>query len=174
MKLQVSKSAARRAVVAVALAAAVFGLVSCKDSPETRRKQAQSNGDKYWELLRANNPRGAYDQTFSESYKRSLDVETFLAFTERLSKSTGPILGYQVVHYEAQPDKPTVVLTYSVQTANVPDALLYDVALEQEGSEWRVSSIEPKIKRQPPAPSNTQAPLPGGNGSSSGNANAKR
>lgn len=154
----------RRGAAAILLLV-VATLAGCKDSPETRRKQAQSNADKYWELIKANNPGGAYDQTFSENYKKNLDRATFEKFAGLLDKSAGNVMEYQVVAYDAAVDKPVVKLTYSVTTANSPDPLFYDITLEQQGSEWRISQVEPKIQRPasqaPPAPplrAPTQAP----------------
>jgi hypothetical protein len=143
------------ALVAVVLV--LLSIAGCTDSPETRRKQAQSTGDKYWELLKAGNAQGAYDQTFSAAYKRELPAESYVKFNDLLSKSIGPITGYQVVKYDAAPAKQSVLLGYAVQAANSTEPLMFDVTLVQEGAEWKISSVEPKIQRQapaaPPAPS---------------------
>ncbi len=146
-----------RFVLIAILVCVAASTVACSDSPETRRKEAQSNADKYWELLKANNPQGAYDQTFSSHYKQSVSPEAFVRFNELITRSAGPVVDYQVVKYDANPQKPQVSLTYSVRTANAPDALLFDIKVERDGAEWRIASVEPQIQKQapaaPPAPS---------------------
>jgi hypothetical protein len=144
---------ARAVLRAGRLALVVFlaALAGCGTSPETRRREAQSNADKYWELIKAGKPEEAYNQTFSTTYKGQLDPETFVKFQRALEARTGPVTGFQVVHFDADPAKPLVVLTYALQTANVPEPSMFDVSVEEEGSEWRIAQIEPKIQKKAPA-----------------------
>jgi hypothetical protein len=151
----------RRAVpTAVALLALCLAASCGAQSPESRRKEAQANGDKYWEFLRANNPEGAYNNTFSANYKRNLPIESFLKFNQALTDRTGPVTSYTVVRYDADPEKTYVSLGYSVQLEKLPGPALFELKMVTDGTEWRVDSVEPKQMPQPPQPQQSQGPLP--------------
>jgi hypothetical protein len=147
----VTRAATTLPVRLLAVAALVGMLAACGTSPETRRKEAQSNGDKYWEFLKAGNPEGAYNNTFSSRYKRDLPLDLYLKFNKALEATFGTVRDYQVVHYDANPDRTLLVLTYRVETTNSQEPLMFDVKMGQEGTEWRVDQVEPKIPGQAPA-----------------------
>ena len=122
-------------------------------SPEALRKEAQSNADKYVEFLRASDFEGAYAKSMHSEYKRQLSLETFVKYREGLASTLGAVESYQMVHYEADPEREAVTLTYSVKYANMPDPGTEVVKLRREGTEWRITSVEPKVpKKALPAP----------------------
>lgn len=154
-----------RSIRLMAFAFLVAALSGCgAQSPESRRKEAQANADKYWEYLRANDPEGAYKNTFSENYKRNLPLENFLKFQRGLTERTGAITSYTVVRYDADPQKQQVALGYSVQTEKLSGPAMFEIKMAPEGSEWRVESVEPKQMPTPPQqqPAPPQTAPPGG------------
>jgi hypothetical protein len=135
-----------RLLVALALAVAALG---CGTSKESARKAAQSNADKYYELLKAGNPEGAYRMTFSERYRGHLQLETFLRYQERFTSSYGAVQEYEVTDAQIDDALTSVKLTYTLKTANVQHPVEETLRLRQEGSEWRIESVEPRMRPQP-------------------------
>ncbi len=137
-------------------------VVGCSQSAAARRKEAQANGDKYLEFLKANDAEGAYRNTFSSAYQAQQSLDSWLRFRQGMAHVTGPILNYQVVKYDAPENSPRVSLTYAIQTANIKDPVLENIKLEREGSEWKIVSVEPQFSQQqtPPQPGGTPVPMP--------------
>lgn len=138
-------------------------------SPEAIRKEAQSNADKYVEYMKAGDFASAYDKTMHSDYKRQLPLETFVKFREGMTNTFGAVESYQVVHYDADPERQSVTLTYSVKYSKVPEIGQEIIMLRREGTEWRVMSVEPKMPQKPQrvqdmptpiAPPAPQAPPP--------------
>lgn len=153
---------ARRLTPLLLVALACVLSLGCSQSAEARRKEAQANADKYLEFLKANDAEGAYKHTFGQTYKSQQSLESWIRFRQGMSNTTGPILNYQVVKYDATPTNPRVSLTYAIQTANVKDPILETVRLEREGTEWKIVSVEPQMSTQqtPPHTGGTQLPIP--------------
>lgn len=157
---------ARRGVIALVVLVAVS--IGCGTSDETKRKQAQSTGDKFWELIKAGSPERAYQETFSSRYKRMLNADSFKSFNDAIWSKFGTIDSYSVVRFE--PDKTTqwIVMTYAVQATGYPAPLMFELKLGPEGSDWRIEQYEPKIEKpnQPnpqtgPVAPGQPAPAPG-------------
>lgn len=140
-------------------------LAACGTSRDTIMKQAQSTGDKYFELLRAGDPSAAYDKTFSDRYKMQLPKDTYLKFQQGLDKMAGPIVAYQLGQAKYNENANEVLLTYALQTQNLQQPIQYSVKLASNGSDWQIVSVEPNVQptappQQPAAPQS--APAPGG------------
>ena len=96
---------------------------------------------------------GAYVKTFHAEYKRQLSLETFVKYRQGIAQTAGTIDSYQMVHYDADTERDSVTLNYAVKYSNMPEAGTEIVKLRREGTEWRISSVEPKIpKKALPAP----------------------
>ncbi len=139
--------------ILLALAVSIAASACTGDSPESLRKEAQSNADKYIELLKAGDFEGAYLKTFHADFKRQLSLETFLKFRQGVASTAGTIESYQMVHYDADTERDSVTLNYAVKYSNMPEPGTEIVRLRREGTEWRISSVEPKMpKKALPAP----------------------
>jgi len=130
-------------------------------SPESLRKEAQANADKYVEFLKAGDFDGAYAKTFHSDYRRELAPETFNKFRKGIAQTAGQIENYQVVHYDADPSSGTVVLTYAIKYTNLADVGREIVKLKRENGEWRITSVEPKIPKAPTEAPTAPVPIPG-------------
>ena len=139
--------------ILLALAVSIVASACTGDSPASLRKEAQSNADKYIELLKVGDFEGAYVKTFHAEYKRQLPLETFVKYRQGVAATTGAIESYQMVHYDADTERDSVTLSYAVKYTNMPEPGTEIVKLRREGTEWRISSVEPKIpKKALPAP----------------------
>lgn len=129
----------------------VFGFAGCMaSSPEALRKEAQSNSDKYVEFLKAGDFESAYAKSMHADYRRQMPIETFVRYRQGLEQTFGAIESYQVVHYDADPERQSVTLTYAVKYSKAPEPGSEIVKLRREGTEWRVTSIEPKMPQKAP------------------------
>lgn len=139
--------------ILLALVISMAGTACTGTSPEALRKEAQSNADKYLEFMRAGDFEGAYAKTLHADYKRQLALETFLKYREAIASTAGAIESYQVVHYDSDVERESVTLDYAVKYSRMPEPGTEIVKLRREGTEWRITSIEPKIpKKAAPAP----------------------
>ena len=136
--------------VLLALALSIAGTACTGDSPASLRKEAQSNADKYIELLKAGDFEGAYVKTFHADYKRQLPLDTFVKYRQGVASTTGAIESYQMVHYDSDTERDSVTLNYAVKYTNMPEPGTEVVKLRREGTEWRISSVEPKIPKKAP------------------------
>lgn len=134
--------------VLLALALSIAVTACTGDSPASLRKEAQSNADKYIELMKAGDFEGAYVKTFHAEYKRQLALETFVKYRQGIAQTAGNIDSYQMVHYDADTERDAVTLNYAVKYANMPEPGTEIVKLRREGTEWRISSVEPKIPKK--------------------------
>lgn len=151
-----------RSIAVAALLVVSFAVFGCSQSPEARRKEAQANADKFLEFIKANDPEGAYRNTFSSTYKSQQSLDSWVRFCQGMSHTTGPIVNYQVVKYDAPAGSPRVTLTYAIQAANIQDPFQETIRLEREGTEWKIISVEPQFK---PPPTTQQQQAPGQPGS---------
>ena len=136
--------------VLLALALSIAGTACTGDSPASLRKEAQSNADKYIEFMKAGDFEGAYVKTFHAEYKRQLALETFVKYRQGVAQTAGSIDSYQMVHYDADTERDSVTLNYAVKYSNMPEPGTEIVKLRREGTEWRISSVEPKIPKKAP------------------------
>jgi hypothetical protein len=149
----------RFSAAALAVTLFVFALSSggCGTSVESHKKAARSNADKYYELLKAGNPEQAYRETFSDTYKLQLPIESFLKYQQLYTSRYGPVVDYSVTDSTYDAEREMIVMTYSINTSTSPTPLADIVRLGRVGSEWRIVSVEPKNLRpqsqqpQPPA-----------------------
>lgn len=143
-----------RLLTTILLALAFSAAAACTGtSPAALRKEAQSNADKYIEFLKARDYEGAYATTLHADFKRQMPLETFLKYRQGLSATVGEVESYQVVHYDADPERGSVTLEYAVKYSKNPEIGAEVIKLRREGTEWRITSIEPKMpKKASPAP----------------------
>lgn len=144
-----------RTLTFLAVAALVAGLAGCKPNAASVRKEAQANADKYFEFLKAGDLEGAYNNTFSENYKGQLPIGSYVKFQKALNDAGGEVVDYAANdNPKIDLDRHTVSFVYTVKVARAQQPLDYTVRMVQQGSEWRVDSIEPKFSNvaAPPQP----------------------
>ena len=109
-----------RSIAVAALLVVSFAVFGCSQSPEARRKEAQANADKFLEFIKANDPEGAYRNTFSSTYKSQQSLDSWVRFCQGMSHTTGPIVNYQVVKYDAPAGSPAASASRSMTTTRSP------------------------------------------------------
>jgi hypothetical protein len=128
---------------------AVVALVAtgCGVSEEAMRKAAQSNADKYYELVKLDKFDEAYQQTFSTSYKLQMPIEIYTKFQKQYRSRLGQLEEFEVAESTVDTEAERVSLTYSLKLSSSPEPVGEIVRLKKEGSEWRIDSVEPRVQR---------------------------
>lgn len=132
------------------LAMSIAAIGCTGSSPEALRKEAQANADKYLEFLKAGDFEGAYSKTLHSDYKRQMSEDSFVKYRQGFVHTAGALDSYQMVHYDADTERGTVTLNYAVKYTQMAETGSEIVKLRREGTEWRITSIEPKLPQKAP------------------------
>lgn len=129
-----------------------LGAIGCGATVDSMKYAAKANGDKYYEFVKLGKYGDAYRNTFANTYKGQLPLDTYEAYQRRFNEQYGLLENYSVVEsiYDEQTD--TVTLTYSLDLAKLPTPVTEVIRLGKQGTEWRIVSVEPKLERQTEAP----------------------
>jgi hypothetical protein len=149
----------RLAAAAMALAASI-ALAACGTSVASLRQAAEANANKYYELISAGDYEGAFKQTFSDTYRQQLQIDTFVRYQQRYAAELGGIQGYKAIETDVDQERGTATITYALDVGKLPEPVNEVVRLRLQGTEWRIDSVEPKVMRQRPgaAPHSDGAP----------------
>jgi hypothetical protein len=132
----------RSSLAAVSLVALVLAAAGCGESQESRRRAAQSGAEKYIELVRSEQYAEAYERTFSTSYKRKLELESFARYRQMLAASTGPIRSATLVKASELPNTDGMRLIYALEGANAQQPAFEIIDVIPESDEWKVAALD--------------------------------
>ena len=133
--------------LALVVSLAAMLATGCGTSEEAMQKAAKSNADKYYELVRLGKYEDAYRQTFSETYKGQLPIDTYTRYQQQYRSRLGQLEEFEVTESTVDADAERISLTYSLKVGSAPDPVSEIVRLRKDGSEWRIDSIEPRLQR---------------------------